>query len=240
MAWGMMAPLDHNRILLWSTPLAQFDPAALVDLLSDDERQRAERLIVPEARRRYVVARAMLRRLLAGWLEMPPQLLRFGYGAHGKPVLEHPAGSDLRFNLSHSANLALFAIARGREVGVDLERVRELPNAEALAARYFAPEEQAVWKALPAAERLSGFFAIWTRKEALLKAQGSGIAGGLGRFAVGLEAGPAPLLRDDTPSAALGWRVLGLEPAPGYLGALSAPGEWQAIWHHGGSEPLSL
>jgi 4'-phosphopantetheinyl transferase len=167
------------------------DPAALPPLamlLSADEVARAERFRLERDRRRFVVARATLRRLLGERLSRDPQGLRFVYGPHGKPALE---AAELRFNLSHSGELALYAFSAGRDVGIDVEAVRAVPEAERIAREWF-PE---------ADYRRFGFLGCWTRKEALAKALGRGIA--------------------DGPVDASGWSVHGFSPAPGYVAALA-------------------
>ncbi|HEV8254537.1 MAG TPA: 4'-phosphopantetheinyl transferase superfamily protein [Vicinamibacteria bacterium] len=174
--------------------------------LSPDERQRAERLRAPGAREEFVACRGRLRALLAKYVGEPPERIRFRYGVHGKPAL---AGQvTTRFNVSHSAGRALFAVAR-REVGIDLEKVRpEFPCAE-IAARFFAAEEAARVTALYEDEQRQAFFASWVRQEACLKAAGLGLAFELGRLA---------------PVARGGWSVRPLAPAPGWVAAVAAAG----------------
>lgn len=147
-------------------------------LLADDERARADQFLFEAHRRRFAVARAVLRRLLGLYLGTDARRVSLAARTGGKPALAAPDGRPpiLRFNLSHSRDRALYAFARGREVGVDLEYVREGWDAEALAARFLAPGERAAIDALPAAERSRAFFACWARKEACLKACGTGIA----------------------------------------------------------------
>jgi len=138
------------------------DPASLSPLamlLYADEVARAARFRLERDRRRFVVARATLRRLLGERLSREPRGLRFVYGAHGKPALQ---AGELSFNLSHSGELALYAFSRARDVGVDLEAVREVPEAERIARDWFSDADY----------RRFGFFGCWTRREALAKALG--------------------------------------------------------------------
>jgi len=192
--------------------------------LSPDERARAERFRFDIHRDRFIVARALLREILGALLGVAARRLAFDYSARGKPSLARPfAAEDLRFNLSHADGLALYAIARGREVGVDVERVRPLPDAEHIAARFFSPREQAALRSLPAVERAAGFFACWTRKEAFLKATGDGLARRLDAFDVSVVPGlPARLERvEGDPREAGRWSLAEVRPAPGYVGAVA-------------------
>jgi phosphopantetheine--protein transferase-like protein len=134
---------------------------------------------------------------------------------------------DLRFNVSHSDGLALYAIARGREVGVDVEQLRELPRAERIAERFFSTEETAALKAEPAERRVEAFFTCWTRKEAYIKARGDGLAHPLDQFAVSLVPGePARLwvAGDGDAREIARWSLDALPLAPGYVAALAARG----------------
>lgn len=198
------------------------------ELLSESERGRARRLVQEHHRRRFVAAHASLRRILAGYTARPARELAFTTGPHGKPALAQPDRSSrpsLEFNLSHSADLALVAVAWARPVGVDLERwEREMDHLE-LARRFFSPAECASLEAL--AERrddvVHGFFAAWSRKEAYLKARGEGVMRGLHHFDVTLAPGePARLLADRLDEAAERWRMRSLIPDQGFSGAIVA------------------
>jgi 4'-phosphopantetheinyl transferase len=150
----------------------------------------------------------------------------FDYAAHGKPSLRATPGADsLRFNVSNTADVAVVAVAQELDLGVDVEQVRHLEDARALAHRFFAAAERAALDSLPAAELDAAFFRCWTRKEAVLKALGSGLAWPLNQFAVSLAV-DAPRVEsfqgptsDDAP-----WRLLHLVPAEGYVGALATRG----------------
>jgi 4'-phosphopantetheinyl transferase len=168
--------------------------AALLELLAAGERARAERFVFDVHRRRFTAARGLLREVLGLLLAKAPASLVFEYGPHGKPRLEGEAGTALCFNVSHSGDRALFAFARERELGVDVEAVRTEIEHAAIAARFFSPGEQAALLERPESERASAFFTIWTRKEAYLKLLGAGLAAGLSSFDVSLDE-PARLLR---------------------------------------------
>ncbi len=147
-------------------------------VLSPPEQARGERLRNPLHRRRHRAAWGQLRWLLASCLGRSPERLRFGRERHGKPFL---VDAPLDFNLSHSGECLLIAVAEGRPVGVDVERVRPLSRMAALAEHCLAPSELAWWRNLEEAERIGAFFKFWTGKEAFVKADGRGLSLGLKR-----------------------------------------------------------
>lgn len=205
--------------------------ACLERMLSPGERQHAGTFCFAHDRARFVAVRATLRRLLGGYLALPSERVTIREGIHGKPFVDQtgPKGMRLHFNVSHTDGLALLVFTWGREIGVDVERVRPLPALDEIAERFFAPAERAALAALPAYQRLHGFFACWTRKEAYLKAQGAGLTLPLDRFVVSVAPHePACLLAaNDEPDAPSRWRLEALAPRPGYLGALAVAGpEW--------------
>jgi 4'-phosphopantetheinyl transferase len=173
----------------------------------------------------------MLRTLLGRYLDLEPNGLRFSYGSHGKPALAGECGGGkVRFNLSHSHELALFAFTRGRVVGIDLERIRpDLVN-EQIAERFFSPREIAMLRALPGSLEKEAFFTCWTRKEAYIKARGDGLSLPLDAFDVSLVPGePAELLESRENSNEVSrWCLQELVPDPGYVAAIAVEGHlWQ-------------
>jgi 4'-phosphopantetheinyl transferase len=190
-------------------------------LLSDAERQRARRFAFNRHRRRFIVGRARLRQLLAASLGVRPEAVDVQYGAHGKPALAN-SNSDLRFNMSHSGDVAVYAFSRGAEIGIDVEAVRPMNDATDLAARFFSRRENEAFLALDPRDRELGFFNCWTRKEAFVKALGDGLSHPLDRFDVSLAPDePAKILRvEDTPGDHCGWRMESFSPAPGYVAAV--------------------
>lgn len=200
-----------------------------IDLLNRAERQRAERLVFESDQRRFINAHALLRAILGRCLDRPPNSLRFTADDRGKPRLHDPP-VDLRFNLSHSGDLALVALTVGREVGVDLEQYRPIEVLD-LARHFFAESERSALEALAPSERLPAFFRCWTRKEAFIKALGAGLSFPLDDFDVDITADDVPqVLRAcrDLPAAPRQWRIVPLAMAPGYAAALAAAevGEW--------------
>jgi 4'-phosphopantetheinyl transferase len=199
--------------------------SASAALLSDGERQRARRFAFDRDRNRFIVTRALLRQLLAVRLGVGPESVELVSGARGKPALGGRfAASNLRFNVSHCEDVAVYAFSSGREVGVDVEAVRELPDADDVAARWFSPREYATYRALEPGERALGFFQCWTRKEAFIKALGDGLYHPLDRFDVSLAPGePARILRvEDAPGERCGWGLEGFSPVPGFVAAVVA------------------
>ena len=183
------------------------DEAPLRALLSPDEQQRAARFVFREDRRRYIVARARLRQLLGERLGAAPRALEFIYSEHGKPALAPRYEGDLRFNLSHCEDVAVYAFADAAEVGVDVEAVRRLDDADEIAMRVFSPRERVAYLRLPEGERPWGFFRCWTRKEAFVKALGSGLSHPL----EDLDVSPAPE----------GWMLHSFVPGPGLVAAVA-------------------
>lgn len=203
---------------------ADEDEEALADTLAQDERERAARFRFAHDRRRYVVARATLRALLGRELGLRPEAVAIAADAYGKPRLARELAGGLSFNLSHTAGRALYALAEGPELGVDAEAIRPLAEMDALARDVFSREELLEWSSLAEAERTTGFFSGWTRKEAFVKALGRGLDYPLAAFAVTLAPASPPRLvrlradagsRDD-------WRLLAFSPEPGYLAAVVA------------------
>jgi 4'-phosphopantetheinyl transferase len=195
--------------------------ATLQAWLHGDERRRADRFRFQRHRDRFVAGRGQLREVLARYLDAAPRTLEFRYGREGKPRLT--GERSLRFNLSHCEDQALLAVARDREVGVDVEWIRPDFECEQIAARFFSPAETAALRASPASARASVFFAIWTRKEAFVKAKGGGLSIPLADFDVSADlSGPVRLLRTAwDPSEARRWTLRTLETLPGFAAALA-------------------
>jgi 4'-phosphopantetheinyl transferase len=200
--------------------------AKLEQPLSMDERERAKRFHMEGDRDRFTAGRGWLRQLLAGYLDADPEELAFRQDASGKPHLTRPDASWLRFNLSHSAGLAVFAVVRGREVGVDIEQLRLDFPVDAVARRIFSPREQQALDLLPLGQRVDAFFALWTRKEAYLK----GIGVGWGESGLGPQA-PLPELvppdsgsRAHSPDGHGGWSLAAFDAGAGYAAAVAVEG----------------
>jgi 4'-phosphopantetheinyl transferase len=190
--------------------------------LDESERARASRFYSPEYANRWRVAHVALRGILASVTGLQPAALRFSYDRDRKPRLD--SQSRVRFNLTHSADIALVAVSDGAEVGVDVEQLRPVPEMEGVAASHFAPEEQAALWSAPDGERLATFYRIWTRKESYVKATGVGIGPALARFAVTADDGFARLLyAHDTPNLD-DWTLHALSAPETYIAALCVSG----------------
>lgn len=202
-----------------------------LELLTEDERARASRLIIPAKRAQFIAGRATLRRLLGARAGIDPATVRFAYGEHGKPELEGATGASPRFNLSHSHTRGLLAVAPADigTVGVDVEHRRPGRAFEAIAERFFSPPELEQLLAAPPADRPAMFYRAWAQKEAYLKAWGTGLTFSSQRFTVTMGRDRAPGVLDtqmpgDAPTR---WSLRDVEVSepggPGYAAALCLP-----------------
>jgi 4'-phosphopantetheinyl transferase len=204
------------------------EPATIPDLLKQldsAERDKASRFVFERDRFRFIVGRARLRQALSALLNVRPEAVELVYGERGKPALAPPfADSNLRFNVSHSDDVAVYAFSLGREVGVDLEAVRPLPDLDQIADRFFSQKEKNAYFALDPSDKLVGFFNCWTRKEAFIKALGDGLYFPLDSFDVSLAPNePARILcAQGMPGDSCGWRLSSFSPAPGFVAAVVA------------------
>jgi 4'-phosphopantetheinyl transferase len=221
--------LAEDEIHVWRAWLDR-PVGRMEDSLSADERARADRFHFDRDKRRFVAGRAILRAILARYLNLAPGAIAFRYLSHGKPTL---ATSSLRpavgFNLAHADGLALYVFCASGDVGIDVERLRPIPDAVHIAERFFAAGERASLRSLPAESVDEAFLSCWTRKEAYLKALGAGLSAPLDACEVTLAPGePARLLQvvDDSGDGSP-WLLHSLVPAPGYLGACAARGRRQ-------------
>lgn len=224
--------LATGEVHVWRVELEQ--PEYVLEkfrgTLEENELHRASRFHFEKHRRYFVVGRGALRRLLAQYLNDKPETFRLSYGAYGKPALNGKhKDSRLRFNMSHSHEVALFAFAEDREVGVDVEHVRADFASEDIARRFFSRREVETFNTLPRHDQVTGFFRCWTRKEAFIKVIGLGLSQPLDQFDVTLvPEQPAALLwvsGDD----ATRWSLYDLEVGGDYAGALAVEGQVSRI-----------
>jgi 4'-phosphopantetheinyl transferase len=231
-SWAPPPPqlrLADDEIHVWRAWLDRpAQPAdRLARTLSADERARADRFRFDHDRRRFVAGRAILRAILARYLDLAPGAVVFRYLSHGKPALASPAVRPaVQFNLAHADQLALYAFCASADVGIDIERLRPIPEAAQIAERFFAAGERAILRSLPPERVDEAFLTCWTRKEAYLKAVGAGLSAPLDACEVTLAPGePARLLRFTGDSRqGSDWLLRSLVPAPGYLGACAVRG----------------
>jgi 4'-phosphopantetheinyl transferase len=216
-------PPDDSHIHLFFASLdrSDADVERFGTLLSPEEKRRAGLFRFARDRRRFTAARAILRTLLGQYLGLDPARVEFRYTNTGKPSLAAgQAAGGLTFNLSHSKDGGLFGFSRGREIGVDLERRRAMPDAAELVEAYFAPGEKSYFRAQPAERRDEVFFSLWTRKEAYLKACGDGLLRPLDDLEI-LEAESA------------GWTVRGVDVGGIFSAAyaVKAPGTCAEVYY---------
>ncbi len=233
--------LAPSQVHVWRAGL-DVDTAALaafIDTLSADELARAERFHSSVHRQRFIAAHGMLRTLLARYLSLSPGDFAFTLNSNGKPSLAPGSqATDLRFNISHSQNAALFALALGQEVGVDVEFIRPSKNESALVKRFFSPEEVRALESLTESDRPDAFFRCWTRKEAYIKARGGGLSIRLASFSVSLDVHAGRLLpivcHDGSETER--WWLHPLDPGNGFAGAVAAEGaNWSVtLWDYDG------
>jgi 4'-phosphopantetheinyl transferase len=212
--------LATGTVHVWRIALNQEDER--VDrfrrTLEAGELERARRFHFEKHRRHFIVARGFLRSVVARYLDSEPGTLRFEYGAYGKPAIE--GGHTLRFNLSHSNEVALLAVSLDAELGVDVEHIRADFASEDIAQRYFSRAEVKAFNALPPEERVAAFFRCWTRKEAYIKAIGKGLSQALDAFDVTLAPEIAPALLRAEDDDASRWWMGDVEVGEGYAGAM--------------------
>ncbi len=218
--------LENDEVHVWSAGLDQ--PAArvrqLAELCSPEERARAGRFRFQQDQEHFLVRRGILRTILSHYGAGAPQEQQFTRSLNGKPAVERrPDQPPIQFNTSHSHALFLCAVARNVGVGVDVEYMRAILDAEQVAARFFAPGEYVAWRGLSNQDRVEGFFVCWTRKEAYIKATGEGLTRPLDSFEVSLRPGEEVQLLHDAhvPERVSRFGLHDLRPAAGYIGALA-------------------
>jgi 4'-phosphopantetheinyl transferase len=200
--------LMTEEVQVWVAPL-EVTEARYEDLagtLAVEERRRADDM-PPVLARRFVVARGILRDLLSGFTGTPAQKLKFEYGSAGKPwLVDH----DINFNISHSAELGLFAFAPDRAVGVDVENERPVRRLLDVAQRFMSEDEVRTLAATDPEERDASFLRSWVVREARLKAEGKSVWSG-----------------QDIPSNRSNLTHKLFSPRPGYIAAVAADSDWR-------------
>jgi len=220
--------LSPGKVHLWRGRLSlkKDEVAELWPRLSEEEQTRASRFHFPEDSGRYILTRGMLRDILLRYQAQLATPICISVQPTGQPyLLQSQDGPGLRFNLSHSRSLALFAITLDRKVGIDVEPVSNGADWQTVANRFFSALECQFLLALPATEREQGFLSLWTRKEAYLKAKGEGLSIPLDSFSI-LASPDGTLQVDDSadPSARRTWSFLSLTPDEQHLGAVAMEG----------------
>ncbi|HEY6969684.1 MAG TPA: 4'-phosphopantetheinyl transferase superfamily protein [Candidatus Angelobacter sp.] len=219
---------DQNQVDIWRIRLdVEGEGRHLRGLLAPEEIQRADRFRFENDRRRFVRARAAMRQILGAYIGISPQKIAFSYGAAGKPELAQELEKfRIRFNLSHSYEVALLAVTRGLVVGVDIELVNPEFAAREIAERFFSVNEVRYLLALPLGDRADAFFSCWTRKEAYIKALGAGLSVPLDSFEVPFGARSAPALLEirSDPDQIAHWSMYDIDTENGYKAAVVVQG----------------
>jgi len=215
--------LPAEVVQVWTRSLDAEEPAIRQghELLSSEERARAARFRVERPRNDFILTRSALRSLLARYLATTPEELTFQVTEYGKPEL--CGASDMRFNVSHTEGMALLAFTRGREIGVDVERIRPEPDARKLAERFFSLAEREALRPFRGEELQAAFFRCWSRKEAYIKARGEGLSLPLAQFDVSVEPDTSRILlatRPD-PAQAEHWNIRNLAIDSNYAAAVA-------------------
>ncbi len=218
--------IEKGAVHIWraNLDLPTHDFRHLEEKLSIDEKIRAERLRFERDRNRFIVSSGILRTILGYYLDAEPDEIRLRYENRGKPRLGdafHHTG--IHFNLSHSEGLALYIFTRDHEAGIDIERIRDIPEMDKIVEQFFSKRERDVFRKLPERQKRKAFFNGWTCKEAFIKATGDGLSHPLDKFDVSLVPGePAKLLSIEGDSReASQWSIQHLKLAPNYVGALA-------------------
>jgi 4'-phosphopantetheinyl transferase len=233
------APLQQDEVHIWLAQLAVDDATLqhLTPLLSRDEIGRSARFVFDKDRRRYVAGRGLLRQLLGRYTGKPAAEVSFSYGAHGKPRLNKGADCDeLFFNVSHTKDIAVLAFSRGIEVGADIESLDPKIDVEEIARHFFTQTEIRIIKAAPANQRHEIFFQFWTRKEAIVKAEGRGLSIPLTDVDVSNYLDVDGSEWQHCKVAETTWLIRGWTPEPGYAAAIACTRQPQTLsllaWAH--------
>jgi len=219
--------VEGNEVHVWRTSLdlTSTKVERLTQFLSPAELARAGRFHFERDRKHFVVARGCLRAILSHYLKIPAREIEFVYGDKGKPQLaaSFRGTQPFYFNLAHSAGVAIYAVTRIGEIGIDLERIRPEFVGDEIANRFFSPGEVSRLNAMSKDQRPEAFFNCWTRKEAFIKAMGMGLSLPLDQFEVTLEPGePAQILHTSwNEDEASRWSIKSIDAGRGYVAAVA-------------------
>ncbi len=237
--------LSIGEIHVWAARLVDGHDATadLLRTLSREERARAAQFSFERDRMRFIQAHGIMRQILSNYSDADAAALTFARNHHGKPYLiPRASGPNLQFSVSHSSNCCMLAVRLDHSIGIDVEKVRDLPQAMNIVRSYFTPAESRALAALRGTARRDAFFALWTHKEAAVKGLGISLAAHLGRIEFGLD--PAGGLRlaawDGDQSVAQKWSIVHLDPAPGYVAAVAGAHPIRCLtlhnWCHAGAD----
>jgi 4'-phosphopantetheinyl transferase len=237
--------LSIGEIHVWAARLVD-EHCATADLLrtlSREERAQAAQFSFKRDQMRFIQAHGIVRQILSTYSDVDAAALTFGRNHHGKPYLiPRASGPNLQFSVSHSSNCCVLAARLDHAIGIDIEKVRDLPQAIDIVRSYFTPAESRALAALRGTARRDAFFALWTHKEATVKGLGISLAAHLGRIEFDLEpAGGVRLVAwDGDQSVAQKWSIVRLDPAPGYVAAVASAHPTRCLtlqnWSHTGAD----
>jgi 4'-phosphopantetheinyl transferase len=218
--------LTSGEIHVWTARFVDSHRATtdLLQILDREEQARAAQFSLERGRERFIQAHGITRRILADYCDVDPERLSFARNRYGKPYLASPAnGENLQFSVSHSGDYCMLALRFDPAVGIDVEKVRDMPRAMQVAQRFFTPAESKLLAALDGIARRDAFLALWTLKEATVKALGVDLATHLDRVEFDLDPGGTPRLVawNDDRSVSRNWSALRLDAAPGYVAAVA-------------------
>ncbi len=240
--------LEAKSVYVWLAKLDQSSDHVqqLLRSLSRDEYQRSQSYRFARDRRNYIVARGLLRELLAACIGLPPSEVVFKYGPHGKPEIANDwTNNAICFNLAHSHDVVIYAVTCHRRVGIDIEYVFQSIEIEELSNHILTERERATLQTLTAIERQLAFFTYWTRKEAYIKATGEGLSVSLNGLDVSFAKGNVPTIGITRGVGEVAnWSIQDLRPLPGYMAALAVEGDgWELVspgWYSGSAPNLAL
>lgn len=220
--------LKNGEIHVWRASLETSDFHNLLNTLTSDERERAERFYFKKDRENFIIARGALRTILSCYLDIEPSQIKFDYGQHGKPQIASMSCKEpLFFNLSHSHGLVLYAITRWGNIGIDVEFIRYDYPCEKIAKAFFSNSEYAIINALPTPIKHKTFFTYWTLKEAYIKAIGEGLMCPLDQIEILIspnEIAAKLKIKGNPLDESISWSLQKLTSNPGYVAALAVKG----------------
>lgn len=226
--------LLRNDVHVWCASLVQ-PSDGLCELLSQDERARADRFYFDRDRNRFILSRGLLRMIIGCYLDINPTQIQFCYGPHGKPALQTSfQNRTFYFNLSHSKDLVLFAFSWDHQVGIDIEYLRPISEAEYIADHFFSYNESTLIRTINTKDKLDAFFKIWTSKEAYLKATGGGLTESLSEIDISLTSTDSTHIEsiDADRQKSARWHLETIRPASDYLATLAVEGHTPHIVFH--------
>lgn len=225
--------MPSRHLHIWSVRLSDHNNRLenYWEILSKEEIEKAKAFRFIKDRRCFIIARGVLRNLLGNYLQVDPLHIHFKYGAHGKPYVDHP--SMLQFNISHSRNMLLLGFVKTASIGIDVEYTKREIDVKKIAQNFFSREEITSLRAVKEEGQLDAFYNCWTRKEAFIKALGSGLSFPLDQFVVSLDnPGDANLIETKWDSQEKEkWVLKAIQPEEDYVGAVSVKGKITDVRH---------